>query len=304
VVRLFVLVALCGCDVLFQLDEIVPIPAVCGPYRSVTPVPITGVGEPSGFSTIADSSTAMVTGLDAMNVRRPIALEFDGTQWVPHPSLQTGLGAFEGAVLAPIEPAPLFDRYTGLPAPVILAWAGFPDVLGRYYFDNGTWTQDANQPGISDFDYEIRAGNVVLVAGNDSQDRVRHTVVVKIAKEVGAPNVLQITANNPLTPNPFSLVPKPDRTRPLDDQMLAITGAVLSDSQGKLVYAATGASSDLYASGHDAQRAFHPGGYIDGVNTPDDEVEPWIDGTCSKLYFRRIPRGQAGVDPGTIFVAE
>jgi hypothetical protein len=80
--------------------------------------------------------------------------------------------------------------------------------------------------------------------------------------------------------------------------------AVLTENQATLVYAGvSGGQSDIYASAQSPLREFAPGGLIAGVTTADDEVEPWINATCSKLYFRRTPAGNPN-DPGQIFVAE
>jgi hypothetical protein len=52
-----------------------------------------------------------------------------------------------------------------------------------------------------------------------------------------------------------------------------------------------------------AANDFSRGGPIASVNTADIELEPRLDATCSKLYFRRVPAGQPN-DAGQIYVAE
>jgi hypothetical protein len=112
---------------------------------------------------------------------------------------------------------------------------------------------------------------------------------------------IQLFAN---TPPSFSLLLKAVRTAPLNNDPGNFGQAVLTEDQAKLVYSMTTTSADIYASAQSPARDFGPGNLLDDiVNTDDDEVEPWIDATCMKLYFRRIPQGQPNA-AGTIFVAE
>ena len=79
---------------------------------------------------------------------------------------------------------------------------------------------------------------------------------------------------------------------------------MLTENQATLVYGGvSGGQSDIYATPQSPLREFGPGGLIASITTADDEVEPWISATCSKLYFRRIPAGSPN-DPGQIYVAE
>ena len=112
---------------------------------------------------------------------------------------------------------------------------------------------------------------------------------------------IQLYAN---TPPSFSLLLKSVRTAPLNNDPGNFGQATLTEDQAKLVYSMTTTSADIYASEQSPARDFGPGTLLDDiVNTDDGEVEPWIDATCAKLYFRRIPSGQPNA-PGTIFVAE
>jgi hypothetical protein len=304
-----VLVALSGCDYTFQLDHIEQQPAACGPYRDVREVAIVGVDEPHHFSISADGQLAFVMGRDTSGRKRPIALAWNGTAWEPHASFQAGLDTtgIEGFRLAPAEEIPQSDQYTGPVQPAANAWIVNQNrhQVTRYYWTGSTWTQDSLQLPILDPEYDTRAGNVVLVRGSTPAERVRHTVLSKIAVELGTTNQIVIASN---APPMFNLIPKTDRTRPLNedaiDHDVSLGDAVLTDDLAKLVYVAvSGGQADLYASAQSPVRDFASGGVLAELATADDEVEPWIDATCSKLYFRRVPAGSPNA-PGTIFVAE
>lgn len=304
------LAASSGCDLAFQIDHVKEISAPCGPYGQSHEVMITGVTEPRMLSISADGKLALVMGIDDQGRTRPIPLQWNGVAWEPNPILQTGLDALGivGAHLAPAEEIPMGGMYIGPVQPAMNAWTiNFNrQQVSRFYWSGSTWTADSLQTPLFDSEYDIRAGNVVLVhASADPSDRVRHTVLSKTAIDAAAPDLILLAANSPPA---FSLITKPDRTRPLDEQAigLGITlgDAVLTDDQAKLVYSAvSGGQSDIYATAQSPLRDFAPGGLIASVTTQHDEVEPWIDGTCSKLYFRRIPAGSPN-DPGQIFVAE
>ena len=80
----------------------------------------------------------------------------------------------------------------------------------------------------------------------------------------------------------------------------------MTEDRSKLVFAAkTGAHADIYAVEQSEGNTFDDLGASVGVlvNTGNDEVEPWINADCSKLYFRQIP-AEAPTDPGRIFLAE
>jgi hypothetical protein len=305
-----VLIALSGCDSIFSLDHIDLPSAPCGPYRSVQPLPITGVLEPQQFSITADEQLAMVMGLDSQMRRRPFALAWNGEAWEPHGDYQKALDnrGIEGARLAPFEETPTGQGYTGIPEqPAMNAWilnTGRQQV-DRYFWTTNGWTLDANQGSLFDGpDFDVHAGNVVVVKNTTNVERVRHTVVTKIAVEQGYTNQVLLYANN--LPN-YTLTAK-ERTDPLNEQAaaidLALGDAVLTENQATLVYAGvSGGQSDIYASAQSPVREFALGGLITSVETGDDEVEPWINATCSKLYFRRIPAGSPN-DPGQIYVAQ
>ena len=303
-----VLAALSGCDFVLGLEPVPVIEAACGPYSKVRPVPIVGVSEPRLFSIAPDEQTALVMGtLDGEMSVRPIPLRFNGDAWEPHPDLQGGLTAsLRGARIAPNEEVP--PNYTGPMLPAMNAWLenSGTDQLSRYYFSGSGWTADVNQTGISEPDFDIHAGNVILVRASPQPfDRVRHTVVSKISTIDPFRNQILLYANSPPT---FTLVPKTDRTRPLNEEAvageIALGDAALTQDQATLVYAAvSGGQSNIYATAQSSLRDFDAGGLIADIATADDELEPSIDATCSKLYFRRVPQGTPN-DPGQILVAE
>lgn len=298
-----VLLALGGCDVVFSINKVNPPPPACGPYASVTEVPITGVTEPRGFSISADGQLALVTGKDPNGVTRPIPLRWNGAAWEPDPSMQGNLmSGMKGAILAPSEPTPdTRNDYTGPVAPTMLLSSGQPLAVARYYLSNGTWTMDTNQQPFTEPSYDVLPGNVVLVAGSDPFDRVRHTVLTFAALDPSMdPNEIQISANSPPS---FTLLLK-NRTDGINATRLEFDRAVMTEDKSKLVFSAkSGAQYDLLASAQDEVRNFQTAGFLADLNTDDDELEPWIDAMCSKLYFRRVPAGQPNA-AGQIFVAE
>ena len=166
-----------------------------------------------------------------------------------------------------------------------------------------SWAQDTNQPELSLAGYDVYAGNVSLREGaGGPDDRVRHTVVWMVAQDPAQDsNRIAITANNPPS---FTLQDKA-RTVGLNSLGLGFGQAVMTDDRGKLVYSARfGTHADIFAVAESDARTFDElGGSVTIVNTDDDEVEPWINADCSKLYFRRIPADSPN-DAGRIFVAE
>ncbi|HEY5922770.1 MAG TPA: hypothetical protein VIV11_13915 [Kofleriaceae bacterium] len=304
-----VLVALSGCDVVFQLERVDVAKAACGPYRNVRAVAITGVTEPRQFTISEDEQLAFVFGIDDQLRQRPIALQWNGEAWEPHVDYQQGLEGRDiaGVRLAPFEEIPdTMGSYTGPVQPALNAWVVNTNrhQVARYYWSGTTWTPDAYQIPLFDGDYDTHAGNVIVVRQATNVHRVRHTVIAKLAAEAEAPNQILLHAN---TLPSYSLLPKPDRTMALNVASIdtvALTDAVLTENQATLVYAGvSGGQSDIYATAQSALREFAPGGLIEGITSSDDEVEPWITATCSKLYFRRIPSGSPN-DPGQIYVAE
>ena len=304
------LVALSGCDYVFSIDHLDTSTAACGPYSTVKPVVINDVIEPRQFSISEDEQLALVFGTDMQGRTRPIPLAWTGDAWQPHSDYQVGLEGrdIEGARLAPSEEIPVNGNYIGAVQPAMNVWIvnNNRHQVTRFYWSGTAWTADPNQATLFDApDYDMRAGNVVLVRGSDPADRVRHTVITKFAVEVGVTNQILLHAN---APPAFNLLSKPDRTRALNEDAVAthamLGDAVLTASQSKLVYTVvSGGQSDLYASEQSTLREFGPGGLIPDITTANDEVEPWINATCSKLYFRRIPAGSSN-DPGQILVAE
>jgi hypothetical protein len=305
-----VLVALSGCDYAFGIPPVDEVRAPCGPYQNVRPVPIVGVAEPRQFSITPDESLALVFALDAQSRHRPIPLAWNGEAWEPHAQYQTGLAGrgIQGARLSPPEEIPNAQGlYAGPVQPAMNVWVVTSNrhEVDRFFWSGTNWTADAAQPGLFDGpDYDTRAGNVVVVKNAADSHRVRHTVITKFGVEVGIANQIVLFANN--LPD-YSLVKK-ERTDDLNlgaiENNIALGDAVLTDSQAILVYAGvSGGQSDVYATAQSPLREFATGGLIASITTTDDEVEPWINGTCSKLYFRRIPAGSPN-DPGQIFVAE
>ena len=305
-VRAACLLLLGGCNLVLGLDTVPVQKQPCGPYTTLTPVTITGVTNATHFSITPDGAIAMVVGRDASGVVRPVLLTGSGTMWSPDPARQNGLAALVGAHLAPQEKQPDGNgAYTLDPAsPAVMAWISHPLQAARYYYSTktNTWANDIAVGSFGDPDFDVIPGNAV-VNGNGSDTTLpnRHVPLTEHTTTAANTDQILLTANN--LPS-YSLVASPTRTQPLDANALQFDQAVLTDDQQTLVYAAkTAGSFDIFASAKDS--SFDVGAAVGGmVDTPDhDEVEPWIDGTCTKLYFRRVTVGQSG-DPGTIFVAE
>ncbi|MBV8762658.1 MAG: hypothetical protein JO257_35560 [Deltaproteobacteria bacterium] len=296
-----------GCDVVFSLDHVPLAKAPCGPYTTLTPLTITGVTNPTHFSITPDGTLAMVVGKDASNVVRPILLTGSGTTWAPDVAArQTGLNALVGAHLAPQEKLPDGNgAYSKDPvSPAIMAWLGHPLQTTRYYYSPSAklWANDVAVGSFGDPDYDVIPGNTIVSPnGTDPTLPNRHVTLTEHTTSTANHDQILLTANN--LPS-YGLVASPTRTQLLDESGDTFDQAVLTDDQQTLVYSAKSAGSfEIFASAKGT--GFDVGDAVQGmVDTPDhDELEPWIDATCSKLYFRRVTVGQSG-DPGTIFVAE
>jgi hypothetical protein len=313
VVRLvLVLLVASGCDLVFSVNHVEPQEGACGPFLSVKPVTISGVTEPRGFSINADETLALVTGKDASDQTRPIVLMKVGEEWQPDPMMQTGLSPGQkAATLAPSEPVPVGFTYPGdvlRPAMLLstIPPGGSKAQLGRYFWSGTTWAADTNQPEFSLSGYDVYGGNVWTRVGatNPDVDRVRHTVLWMVTQDPSeGPNKIAITAN---TPPSFTLEDKA-RTVGFNSLGKRIGQAVMTEDRAKLVYSAlSGTASDIFAVEQDTEsRTFDEGGGLVGgmVNTDDNEVEPWINADCSKMYFRRVPAVTPN-EAGQIFVAE
>jgi hypothetical protein len=308
-----VLLAASGCDAALGLEHIEPITGACGPYNSVKPVTINGVSDPRGFSITPDGSLALVTGKDAADQTRPIVLKANGDTWEPDPAMQNGLvAAMKGALLAPPEPMPVASTYPGEVLQPVMLLSTIPSgqskaQVGRYFWSasSNAWSLDTNEPAFSLSGYDVFPGNVSIKVGatNSDVDRVRHTVLWMVTQDASeGPNKIAITAN---TPPSFTLEDKA-RTVGINSLGKRFGQAVLTDDRAKLVYSAeSGTSRGIYAveQNPDSRTFDDAGGLVAGIDDEGDEVEPWINGDCSKLYFRRIPADTPN-EAGQIFVAE
>jgi hypothetical protein len=296
-----------------QIQHVDSVESACGPYTSVKPVPIAGVDDARGFSISADGTMALVTGKDGGGQTRPIVLHLNGDIWEPdpNPALQNGLvSGMKGATLAPPEPVPNGATYPGDTLMPVMLLSTVPSgqtklQVGRYYWSGTIWAQDPNQPVFSLSGYDVFPGNVWLRVGasNTDIDRVRHTVLWMVTQDVSeGPNKLAVTANSPPS---FTLEDKA-RAVGINGTGRRFGRAVMTEDRTKLIYSAiSGEHNDIFAVMQNPEsRTFDDGGGgIAGINTVDDEVEPWTNADCSKLYFRRI-RADSPNEAGQIFVAE
>jgi hypothetical protein len=301
------LLAVSGCDTAVGLEHITVKPGACGPYSKVTPVQINGVDEAKGFSISADETMAMVTGKDAGGMTHPTILKLDGDAWTPDAAFQGNLASFNlvAANLAPFEPAPNGSLYQGVDRPALLgATHTNMTTLSRYFWSGTGWGVDINQPEIAVSNIDVHPGNmwVHVDAGLEQTNRVRVATLLMTPQDVNeGPTVIKIYAN---TLPSFTLMDR-TRTATFDGLGLQLGQAVMTEDRTKLVYAATGGSSDIFAVDQDpvSKEFDKAGGGVTGVNTPDDEVEPWINSACTKLWFRRVPAGMSN-EAGQIYVAE
>jgi len=285
------LLAVSGCDRVF-LEE--PAPPICGPYGEPRPLAfVPELVEPHGFSVRRDGSlgavTARVAGVTGVYVveERPPG---SGAWGLASPARNVGLprGALAGGTIAELDLAGQDELY---------AWTGTPDrtEVQGYRFAGTSWG-GTNVPLLRNAEFDITVGNVVevveVVEGVLVAQRKRG--VLTLAPADGGKSLLVFA--DQVAPYVDAGAERtwddiPERTRPLnEDASVHPSRGVLTQDLAILVYAARvdGGDSELYASRiDDVEKTWRPGQRLLDVSTAGDEVEPWIDGDCSTLYFHR-----------------
>ena len=122
-----------------------------------------------------------------------------------------------------------------------------------------------------------------MVPGFEDSNRVRHTVLWMRPQNVGEGASKVVIAANTLPS--FTLEDKA-RTVGFNALGLVLGQAVMTEDRSKLVFSVkAGASTDILAVAQNSQSLDfdEAGGAVTGINTADDEVEPWINSDCTKL---------------------
>lgn len=276
---LFTLVALGGCTLVFNVE---PIPGpgklACGPYGTPQPVAFSSALQGLGahdLSVTADGMAGAVV-VDVDNTSSTIPVMLDPSQtWVEDTSAgPTSLMGLRGHRVA---------------ADTILATsstAGNHEV-DTYKLASGAWS--AMAPIVdSDPSFELYAGNEGDVLSGTT---VVYRRVVLVKRRVTTPHSLVIVTNFELATDPTSFHEDVNRTFPLDAATgMEPTHAAITADRRTLVYAATpnGAKSELFVSTFDdTQSAWLAGDRITSLDTAGAEDEPWVNGDCSRIWFRR-----------------
>ena len=274
---------LTGCDQALGLEREVP-PAVCGPFAE--PVALVfdpQLGEPHDVSVDGTGLRGMV------NARRTNAQMVTWTG--PHAITRDAFGVW---VPDDVRDRPNLDTLDG--AHVVTTLAAGPRAIG--------WIEKPRTPAIFEYEFQgtawsmvpafvdpfiaesTRAGNLIEVAFGGAS--LKWAVLIEIAQVAGERNNLRI---NQLAPGgSWQLT---SQATPIETDPLKINpnGGVLTADHNKLVYAAkvgNAAHSELFASPRIGDKFAHgPELRIEGVDSDADLTEPWINGDCRVLYFRR-----------------
>lgn len=287
-----------ACDYVFVLD---PDPAgACGPFGEPRPLAIDpALEQPQYFSarnvTPPMSPTYGAVYAQRAGVSRLWILEqgADELTWnlasgSRNSSLLDGtLGGSLGEVEFPVSPSPGVDR--------LLVWRGIPLRPFEARFIPQGYAID-NLPMIVDAEFDIMVGNTVEVldvAPNGDMSPQRKRVVVTKVPLNGMTKPALVFADRIAPYNEEHVwIEDANRTMPInmDKKAMPGRGAITSDTR-VLVYSVKygNGTYDIYESEiNETTRQWGVGFPVRGkVNTADDEVDPWINGDCSTLYFSR-----------------
>jgi hypothetical protein len=296
-----------ACDYVFVIE---PDPtAVCGPY-----------GEPKPLT--FDASLELPQFFSARSVARPgdpvygtvyakrsgvsrvfIVQQTDDTTWTLAPgSRNSGLldntaGGSLGEIEFPVGAMPGIDR--------LVVWRGIPMRPFEAQLITQGYAID-NQPMVVDTEFDIMVGNLVEVldtnpnTGEQTPQRKRAVITKVPLNGIGKPALVFADRIAPYDQQHL-WAEDANRTMPINKDMKAVPGrGVLTADTFILVYSVKYAngSYDIYASRRDdTTKQWNVGSPVGGrVNTKTgDEVDPWINGDCSTLYFSRA---------GTIYRAD
>jgi hypothetical protein len=175
--------------------------------------------------------------------------------------------------------------------------------VGRFVFVGSVWAQNTGDAVIAnDPQQNVFVGNEVEVG--DPPDNITSFATVLLGPDSASSYQLRARIKKP---GPVGQQVWNDDLEMTEINMAGTPGqAVLTADVLTLVYAMKLAGTDqtdIYVSQRETTgHTFELGVPIAAVQSDQDEVEPWIDATCSTVYFRRRAPGQLS-DPGTIFVA-
>lgn len=276
---LFALVALGGCTLVFNVE---PLPGpgklACGPYGAPTPVAFSAALMTAGahdLSVTGDGTLgAVVVDVDNVPSTRPVML--DGSQtWIDDPAgFASTLTGTRGHRVAS-------DTM------LLTSAANSHHEVDTYKLAATGWAQIA--PIVdSDPGFELYAGNE---SDNLQGTTVTYRRVLLVKRRTTTPHSLVVVTNFELATDPTSFHEDLNRTAPLDAATdLQPTHAVITADRKTIVYAATasGANSDLFVSTFDVdQNAWLVGDRLASLDTDGAEDEPWVNGDCSRIWFRR-----------------
>jgi hypothetical protein len=268
------LVVASGCDLVVGFDKLDPAPAsACGPYGD----PVAVAFDPSlagahDFSVTEDGMAgAIVIDDDNISSTKPIKPDGNGG-WT------TDL-AFTGMAT--------LDRTRGhrIATGTVLATSADAShhEIDEYAFQGTAWQARLL---ISDNNFELYAGN----ARTDDSGNATRLVAVR-RRTTSAHNEIAVFNKNLATDPTGAYHEDADSPRMLNAvSTLQPTHAVLTADRRTIVYAATidDGEPDLYVTSYDdALPGWGPGQAISSLNTTGSEDEPWVNGDCSRIWFRR-----------------
>lgn len=305
--KLVAVLLLCAsaCDYIFTIE---PDPqAVCGPFGEPRAITFDGTGatldEPKFFSArnVTRPGDPVYGAIYAQRsgIRRIyIIQQADDVTWTLASGsrnsnlLDDTLGGSMGEIefdTNPNDTMPGIDR--------LVVWRGMPTRLFEAQLITQGYTID-NVPMVVDSLFDIMVGNVVEVLEtnpntNEPTPQRKRAVVTKVPTSgVGKP--VLVFADRLAPYNVQNLWNEDaNRTAPINNDRKAVPGrGVITSDTFILVYSVKygNGSYDIYASRRDDNtKQWGLGRPVMGkVNTSkSDEVDPWINGDCSTLYFSR-----------------
>jgi hypothetical protein len=298
VVRLaLVLYCLPGCDFVLGISPVEVAPAAaCGPFGPAVAVTLNGFGAGlTDFSVSGDGQLATVA-VKGASPRAGVPAATDGSAWTYDATRSAGLDATISAHLT--------LRANDLFGVVRIVQTNLLEVHRFAYA--AAWNPLSGPPDsviASDPQQNVVVGNEVEVG--PPPDNITSFATVLIGPDSnGGSYQLRARVKKPALIQSW----RDDFEMEMINQAGRPGQGVLTADVFTLVYSSTvrGApSADLYVAHRDSTgKPFDLGVKLEAPLSTDasDEVEPWIDGTCQTLYFRRRAPGNLN-DVGTIFVA-
>ncbi|MDB4960209.1 MAG: hypothetical protein JWP01_208 [Myxococcales bacterium] len=284
------LVAVAGCDQVWQLERDVP-PAVCGPYSSPVEVVFSPtISDPHDFSVDSSGTRGLIYGEfpRAPRATGVHAIKLVNDEWVIDPEREAGaITSLDGAHISENDFLIGWLDKSSVNLPQISEYQYFPTT--RMWGGPASGVVDSVQSETS------IAGNLIVTG-------TQKFVVTTRLSDDDMTNSLRVFEYGP-PGNSWALT---GQAAPLGVESLKLNarGAVMTADHGKLVYAAEIAHRDftqLFAT-YRTRDEFRPGVplIIEDVPADADLTEPWIDGDCGTLYFRRDEKtwmATALVDP-------